>query len=249
MPLFDPFSSAAASLFGFLALGGPVVAVLLALSVIAMAVVIFKAVQFASIRIGRPERARKAIGLWDAGRRAEAVDHAAEGRSASAQAVARAMFLIRVSASAMAGNATHPRLSIAEIEEAVAQQANQRLHELRSGFRVLESIAQIAPLLGLFGTVLGMIEAFRKLQEAGNAVDPSILAGGIWVALLTTAVGLAVAMPTSLALTWLESRLDDERAAIEGLVSQVVVGRRPAPMTPSGQQAPDMPNEEGRFAT
>ena len=73
----------------------------------------------------------------------------------------------------------------------------------------------MAPLLGLFGTVLGMIDAFRALQAAGDAVDPSVLAGGIWVALLTTAAGLGVAMPTSLALTFFESRAARERARID----------------------------------
>jgi biopolymer transport protein ExbB len=73
-----------------------------------------------------------------------------------------------------------------------------RFAKLESGFRLLDSVAQLAPLLGLFGTVLGMIEAFQSLQDAGAQVDPSILAGGIWVALLTTAVGLVVAMPTAL---------------------------------------------------
>ncbi len=57
-----------------------------------------------------------------------------------------------------------------------------------------------------------MIEAFQALQAAGAAVDPSALAGGIWVALLTTAVGLGVAMPTALCLTYLESRVAAERA-------------------------------------
>jgi biopolymer transport protein ExbB len=76
-------------------------------------------------------------------------------------------------------------------------------------------IAQMAPLLGLFGTVLGMIDAFQALQEAGDQVDPTVLAGGIWVALMTTAVGLAVAMPTSLILTWLESRVAAERIATD----------------------------------
>jgi biopolymer transport protein ExbB len=60
-----------------------------------------------------------------------------------------------------------------------------------------------------------MIEAFRQLQGAGSAVDPSLLAGGIWVALLTTAAGLAVAMPVSLVLTWFETRIENERVAIE----------------------------------
>ena len=69
-----------------------------------------------------------------------------------------------------------------------------------------------------------VIEAFRNLQAAGNTVDPSLLAGGIWVALLTTAVGLAVAMPVSMALTWFETRLEDERVAIETLTAAVLAG-------------------------
>ena len=72
-------------------------------------------------------------------------------------------------------------------------EAEVRFARLEGGFRLLDSVAQLAPLLGLFGTVLGMIEAFQSLQDAGSQVDPSLLAGGIWVALLTTAVGLALA--------------------------------------------------------
>jgi biopolymer transport protein ExbB len=101
-----------------------------------------------------------------------------------------------------AGLVEKPRLS-AEAEE--------RMARVEKGFRLLDSIAQIAPLLGLFGTVLGMIAAFQALQDAGQSVDPAALAGGIWVALLTTAGGLAIAMPTSLALTWLESRTEADR--------------------------------------
>ncbi|MCP1198301.1 MotA/TolQ/ExbB proton channel family protein [Notoacmeibacter sp. MSK16QG-6] len=249
MNLFDAFASATRSLTDFLTLGGPVVALLLALSVIALAVVIFKAIQFAGIRIGRPDRARKAVCLWTSGRKSEALNIAAEGKSASAQAVARAMLLSRVSITSRTDYESGPHLSMAEIEESVAQQANQRLHQLKGGFRVLESIAQIAPLLGLFGTVLGMIQAFQKLQEAGNAVDPSILAGGIWVALLTTAVGLAVAMPTSLALTWLESRLDDERVAIEGLVTQILTGRAAISTTSTDRAMSELPDAESSLAT
>jgi biopolymer transport protein ExbB len=60
-----------------------------------------------------------------------------------------------------------------------------------------------------------MIEAFQALQDAGSSVDPSLLAGGIWVALLTTAVGLAVAMPTSVILSWFEARMTAERVFTE----------------------------------
>ena len=109
-------------------------------------------------------------------------------------------------------------------------EAEMRFARLERGFRYLDSVAQLAPLLGLFGTVLGMIEAFQALQDAGSQVDPSILAGGIWVALLTTAVGLVVAMPTSIVLNWFEARMDNERV-IAGQAIQTV-------MSPQGVQRP-----------
>ncbi len=90
-------------------------------------------------------------------------------------------------------------------------EAETRFARLERGFRFLDTVAQLAPLLGLFGTVLGMITAFQALQDAGTQVDPAVLAGGIWVALLTTAAGLAVAMPTSAVLSWFEARMDAER--------------------------------------
>jgi len=79
----------------------------------------------------------------------------------------------------------------------------------------------VAPLLGLFGTVLGMIEAFRKLAEAGNQVNPAILSGGIWEALLTTAVGLAVAIPVVVLCNWFERRVERVGHEMESLVTQV----------------------------
>ena len=101
-------------------------------------------------------------------------------------------------------------------------EAETRFARLESGFRLLDSVAQLAPLLGLFGTVLGMIEAFQSLQQAGAQVDPSLLAGGIWVALLTTAVGLAVAMPTALVLSWFEARMDAERVTAGRAISTIL---------------------------
>ncbi|MEM9754801.1 MAG: MotA/TolQ/ExbB proton channel family protein, partial [Pseudomonadota bacterium] len=106
-------------------------------------------------------------------------------------------------------------------EARLATAATERIDRAERGFRLLDSIAQVAPLLGLFGTVLGMIDAFQALQDAGAQVDPSVLAGGIWVALLTTAVGLGVAMPTSLILTWLETRVDADRAFAERMLGRL----------------------------
>jgi len=78
-----------------------------------------------------------------------------------------------------------------------------------------------------------MIEAFRQLEAAGNQVNPAILSGGIWEALLTTAVGLAVAMPSVAALNWLERRVDRLAHEMDSTVSRVFTvdlsGAEPAP--------------------
>jgi biopolymer transport protein ExbB len=117
------------------------------------------------------------------------------------------------------------------VSDRLEAEAETRFLRLEHGFRFLDTVAQIAPLLGLFGTVLGMIDAFRALQDAGSQVDPSILAGGIWVALLTTAVGLAVAMPTSALLSWLETRMEGERVIAARAIATVI-----HPMGGTGEQ-------------
>ena len=99
--------------------------------------------------------------------------------------------------------------------------ARGELARLREGLRALELIATIAPLIGLLGTVLGMIEAFQALQATGARADPSVLAGGIWEALLTTAAGMAVAIPAAAALTWFESVADAVQAEMEDLATRI----------------------------
>ena len=192
-------------------LGGPVVTLLLVLSVFAIALTLLKLHQFWREAVGSVRHSRAALHDWVHGRYADATRTAGADRSATGAALGAAMRLSQACA---------PRHVI---EEEVGRIAQLRIHGLQRGFRALDAIAQVAPLLGLFGTVLGMIEAFRQLQGAGSAVDPSMLAGGIWVALLTTAVGLAVAMPVSLILTWFESRVENERIAIETTLSSFLV--------------------------
>ncbi len=114
-------------------------------------------------------------------------------------------------------------LSSNDAREDIARVAQNRLAEISSGFRLMELIATIAPLLGLLGTVLGMIAAFQALQESGSRADPSILAGGIWEALLTTAAGMAVAIPASASLTWFESVVDKLRLDFEDIATRAFV--------------------------
>jgi biopolymer transport protein ExbB len=79
----------------------------------------------------------------------------------------------------------------------------------------MATIGNIAPLLGLLGTVIGLIKAFMVIQEMGGKVNASVLAGGIWEAMLTTALGLGVALPTMLAHSYLLARIDRYEARLQ----------------------------------
>lgn len=184
-------------------LGGPVVMVLGAVSIVTLAVVLYKLWQFSAAHVGQHKALRLAVTTWDAGDRTSART-ALDGSKS---------YLAPVVAAAFDGCA----------KDRLHAMAAERFARLERGFRYLDSVAQLAPLLGLFGTVLGMIEAFQSLQAAGAQVDPSILAGGIWVALLTTAVGLVVAMPTALLLAWFEGRMEAERVVADTLILTTVL--------------------------
>lgn len=196
-------------------LGGPVVVVLVGLSILVLSVVLYKLWQFLAAGVGRHRALQQAVSAWDAGDRDGA--RLALDRSRS--------YLRPVFEMAISGQPDAARLEA---------EAEARFARLETGFRLLDSVAQLAPLLGLFGTVLGMISAFQAMQDAGAQVDPSALAGGIWVALLTTAVGLAVAMPTALILSWFEARMDSERVLAQRALHTI--------LTPAAPIAPD----EGR---
>ena len=196
-------------IFELIEAGGPVVVVLAVMSVIALAIVIVKLWQFGAVRMGDRRPAREALALYREGRAGEAMDRIERRRNPAAQALARAL----------RGNLRG--IDETKVREEVVRYGNDVLTSLRSGLRPLETIGSLAPLLGLFGTVLGMIEAFRQLEQAGNQVNPAILSGGIWQALLTTAVGLAVAIPVVILATWLERRVDRLAHDMDDIVTQV----------------------------
>lgn len=94
-----------------------------------------------------------------------------------------------------------------EIEKAVATTGTIELGFLERGLVILATIANVAPLMGFLGTVAGMILAFGAIEAAGD-VDPSLVAGGIKVALLTTAAGLIIAVPVNIAYNFFVTRID-----------------------------------------
>ncbi|MGR3621076.1 MotA/TolQ/ExbB proton channel family protein [Pseudophaeobacter sp.] len=176
-------------------LGGPVVLLLLCVSVLTAALVLYKLWQYQAARVGRHRQLAAAVAAWDLGDQAGALRALEQSRSYLGPVLRMAL----------------TSAPSAELSARVDAEAEERFDRLEQGLGALDMVAQLAPLMGLFGTVIGMIEAFQKLQSAGSSVDPSLLAGGIWVALLTTAAGLAVAMPTSLVLSWLTARMQRER--------------------------------------
>ena len=109
------------------------------------------------------------------------------------------------------------------VREECVRLANKNLNEARRGLRIIDLIITIAPLVGLLGTVLGMIEAFQALQDSGAQADPSALAGGIWEALLTTAAGMGIAIPASILLSWYDSVVSNIQADIENLATQAIL--------------------------
>lgn len=94
-----------------------------------------------------------------------------------------------------------------EIDQAVATTGVIELGFLERGLVILATIANVAPLMGFLGTVAGMILAFGAIEAAGN-VEPGLVAGGIKVALLTTATGLVVAVPINIAYNFFVTRID-----------------------------------------
>lgn len=101
-----------------------------------------------------------------------------------------------------------------EIKEAIEDTASQEVSVLERNLPILATIGNIAPLLGLLGTVFGMIKAFQVVSVVGVG-NPEALAGGISEALLTTAFGLSVAIPTIVAYNYLAHRVDRQIKEME----------------------------------
>ena len=99
------------------------------------------------------------------------------------------------------------KLNKGELEQVISTTGTIELSFLERGLVILATVANVAPLMGFLGTVAGMILAFDSIAAAGD-VDPATVAGGIKVALLTTAAGLAIAIPVNIGYNFFVSRID-----------------------------------------
>lgn len=184
------------------------------LSLVAIAIGLYKIAQFARLGVGRRNEAEKILDDWLNGRVDEAISAAGRRRSV----------LSRILQAVFSGIQARPQ-DVTYAEELSRQTAIIELATMSERMRALDMVVQAAPMLGLLGTVVGMIDAFSVLAVAEGAVDPTTLAGGIYVALTTTAAGLVVALFAFFIATWLEGRIDRERNMIEALMSAAIHGR------------------------
>ncbi len=110
----------------------------------------------------------------------------------------------------------------AVILEAIQRTAQFELPRLEHNLPVLATVARVAPLLGLLGTVTGLISAFQVIEKQAPFIQPASVAKGIWEALITTAFGLVVAIPCQIAYDYLTSRVRSFAADMDRSAADIV---------------------------
>ncbi len=191
--------------------GGVVMVPIMALSIYALAIVFYKLYQFRKHQVQSRAFVETSLQLMKHEAYPEALDLLAREKGPVARVMHRAL------------EVTLSRdLSRPTKEAEISRVAQGEVRLLESHMRGLEMVYTTAPLLGLLGTVLGMVSAFSKLATVGSRVDPTILAGGIWEALITTVGGLCVAVPALMAYYWLESIIERARANMRDTATQIL---------------------------
>ncbi len=191
--------------------GGAVMAILLLLSVYVISVILYKIYQFWSLEVFKTEFIKPLIESVEDQKLGEAARIAGNQRNPIARVIETALRY-----AVMMPMTDHKR------ERAVEASGSKVLRTFENHLRGLEMVASIAPLLGLLGTVIGMVKAFAGIHQVGSRVDPSVLAGGIWEALLTTVAGLMVAIPALAAHYIIDGKIEDIRSNMKESVSSIL---------------------------
>jgi biopolymer transport protein ExbB len=194
-----------------LAHGGVVMLILGGLSVYAISVILYKAYQFiASSALSVPYM-DSVMASVKRGEVTEALERLKPYQGPQARVMRTALEAVR-----------NRDMSMRSREAEIGRVGAQEVHQLESHMRGLEMVATTAPLLGLLGTVIGMVSAFSQLSSAGSRVDPSMLAGGIWEALLTTVGGLIVAIPAVAAYYIIDGLIEKIRTQMKDAAVQIL---------------------------
>ncbi len=185
----------------FVLKGGVLVIPIMICSVLALAIFIERLIYYGRMRSRGAGLAENIVGLLKQGKEETALDTARDSKSPMGRILAQAI--------------DAKKCDRETLETVIVNATEEEVRDLSSHIQTLATIGNIAPLLGLLGTVVGMIKAFMVIQEMGGKVNASVLAGGIWEAMLTTALGLAVALPTMVAHSYLVSRVDRYEARLQ----------------------------------
>ena len=180
-------------MFELVKAGGLLMLPLIACSIVAMGIIIER---LWMLRTNRVVPENLVAQVWQVHRKSQL-------SNSHISAIKEASPLGRILAAGLANR----RYSREVMKEAIEEVGRQVVHELERFLNTLGTIASIAPLLGLLGTVIGMIKVFSAITSAGVG-DPTVLAGGISEALITTATGLAVAIPSLMFHRYLTGRVD-----------------------------------------
>ena len=192
-----------------LVLGGPVVWILLLVSIFGLTLAFTKFLQFSRTN-------PLAIGVID-----DAITMWLEGNTAKASGNLERS-AVGIAKDIQFGLEMRGTLDNESLQDEMIRRSSAFLRDFSNNLKPLELIYYLAPVMGLLGTVLGMIDAFRGLAvSAGAAGESSALAGGIWEALLTTAVGLSIAIPFAVMHAVLETKLDNLTDQVGDMITRV----------------------------
>jgi len=198
--------------FELIAKGGPLMVPILLLSVYTAWVVALKIIQFNIVRPLKLKYVSSVIALIKNGEVERAKKLVADQKGPVARVMEVTINMLQ-----------DDKISKQRMEAEVERVGATEMRQLESHLRGLEMTGNIAPLLGLLGTVMGMVKAFAKLAESASHVDPSGLAGGIWEALITTVGGLLVAVPAVAAYYVIDSYIERVRAAMRDGATQLLL--------------------------
>jgi len=188
-------------MFEFLAKGGILVGPILLCSMVALAIFVERIIRFSQIKISGDGLVEKLSGHIRRGEDEQALELAQVSDTPMGRVLQQGIEMRAA--------------DLDTLETVLVHSAEEEVRGFSRYLQVLATIGNITPLLGLLGTVLGMIKAFMVIQQTGGKVNASVLAGGIWEAMLTTALGLAVALPAMVAYSYLTSRVDKYEAQIQ----------------------------------
>jgi biopolymer transport protein ExbB len=192
--------------YSIIQLGGPIMWFLLVASIIAIGVFVERLFFFRRCTMNLDHFFAGLFRLLQEKRFDEALERCDEGYGPAVQVVKAAI--------------KHRHLPKSELKEFAQEVGQLQVPRLESHITILSTIAYVAPLLGLLGTVTGMIKTFMQIHEAAGTAPVSELASGIWEALIATAGGLTIGIPCYVAYNFLAARVnwiirDVERAGIE----------------------------------